>query len=447
MLNHIWVTMVLLALIGGGLTGRLEAVGAASQQGAIDAVSMALGLVGVMTFWLGLVEVLQAGGLMRLLSGWLRPVMARLFPDVPASHPAMSTMILSMTANILGLGNAATPLGIRAMQQLDRLNPHPGSLTNAMALFLAITTSGLAVVPTNMIALRASLGSREPGAIVLTTLISTLIATAVAILMAKLLAPLWPIADAELMPDSAGPQDGTAEEAPQSAAKGALGSLESTRLRPPQKLLSVLLTLAVALAFLYDLGLRIAGHRGSGAAGWGPLLSDLASTWPLLLMVVGVVLFGVLRGVDVYAAMVAGGRAGMTTAVDIMPYLVTMLAAIAMLRAAGVLDLAVTLLRPMAEALGIPSETLPMALLRPLTGSGSLAVAADTMRVHGPDSRIGQIVSTMLGSTETTFYILAIYCGAVRTQRTRHAILACLMADVCGLLAAAWTCRLLLTPS
>ncbi|HET6345409.1 MAG TPA: nucleoside recognition domain-containing protein, partial [Myxococcota bacterium] len=182
--------MLVGAVVCGALTGKLDAVAKASTDSANAAVTLSLGLVGVMSFWLGLMRVLHDGGLMRGIARVLRPVMVRLFPDVPSDHPAMSMMILNMTSNILGLGNAATPFGLKAMQELDRLNPHKGAASNAMALFLAINTSGLAVLPTGMIALRASMGSQAPGSIFLTTVLSTLTATFAGVVTAKVLGPL-----------------------------------------------------------------------------------------------------------------------------------------------------------------------------------------------------------------------------------------------------------------
>ena len=441
MLNSIWVAMVVMAVICGAITGKLEDVARASTDSASAAVTLALGLVGVMTLWLGLMQALQAGGLLRGLARLMRPLMVRLFPDVPADHPAMSLMILNMSSNVLGLGNAATPFGLKAMLELNKLNPRPGTATNAMALFLAINTAGVAVLPTGMIALRASLGSRAPGAIFLPTLVASLTATLVAICSAKLLAPLFGLgaAAAPAAADASG-------EGIETAAAEAIWAQPVVEPTKRQRRLGYALSALVLGALAYALNREAAQSGLPGIAAWGHALSHALSAWPLVLLIVAFVLFGVCRGVQIYDAVVEGGREGFQVAVRIIPYLVTILVAIGMLRASGGVDLLVQLLEPLSSRLGIPAETLPMALLRPLTGSGAYAIAAETMQAYGPDSRIGNIVGTMMGSTETTFYVLALYFGVAQVKRARHAVLACLLADVAGLLTSVWIWRLLGDP-
>lgn len=431
--------MMIGAIICGALTGKLDAVAKASTDSANSAVNLAIGLVGVMTFWLGLMKVLHQGGLLAGIARLLRPVMVRLFPDVPADHPAMSMMILNMTSNVLGLGNAATPFGLKAMIELESLNPFKGNASNAMALFLAINTSGLAVLPTGMIALRASLGSTAPGSIFLTTVISTLAAAIAGIITAKLLGPL-----PYFKVTSSVEGLGAPKEVDISGAEA-----QMTQQLPPatplRRLLGWGLVLATVAAFGY--ALMVQAQQAPQGAPWGGYLDALKlafNVWPLVLLIAGFVLFGVVRGVNVYDALVEGGKEGFSVALRIIPYLVAILVAVGMLRASGAIDMLVTVLDPITSLVGMPGQALPMALLRPLTGQGAYAVAADIMKSQGPDSLAGQIVSTIMGSTETTFYVLALYLGVVGVRNVRHALIPCLVADVTGIMMSVWTCRFLL---
>ncbi len=423
--------MVVGAVVCGAFTGRLKDVTLAVTESASSAVMLAIGLVGVMALFLGLMQAVRDAGLLRDLARLIRPVMRRLFPDVPADHPAMSMMVLNMAANMLGLGNVATPFGLKAMTELDKLNPRPGVATNAMVLFLAINTSGVAVLPTGMIGMRASLGSTEPGSILLTTLIATATSTTIAIISALLLARFWPVPQGIVVTHEA-PQ--ATIETPDALAVAALPELE------PWK--RALLWCAVLLVFV-----------GFGTAFWQTAQGDggvdaarhaVFAEWPLLGVVVGLALFAALRGVKVYDAVVVGAKEGFEVAFRIIPYLVAILVAVGMLRASGAIDLMVAALSPLTSLIGMPSEVLPMVFLRPLSGSGSFAVAGEIMKAHGPDSIIGQIVSTMQGSTETTFYVLALYLGSVQVRAARHAVLVCLLADATGMIMSVLACRWLL---
>ena len=441
MLNAIWIVMMIGAIICGALTGKLDAVAKASTDSANSAVSLAIGLVGVMTFWLGLMKVLHTGGLLAGIARLLRPVMVRLFPDVPADHPAMSMMILNMTSNVLGLGNAATPFGLKAMIELERLNPYKGNASNAMALFLAINTSGLAVLPTGMIALRASMGSTAPGSIFLTTVISTLSAAVAGIVTAKLLGPLPYFKVTSAVEGMGVPKERDVDIA------GAQAQMDQALppARPSQRLFGWGLALATLGAFAYALVMQAQkAPEGAALGGYLDALKMAFNVWPLVLLIAGFVLFGVIRGVNVYDALVEGGKEGFSVALRIIPYLVAILVAVGMLRASGAIDMLVAILDPITSLVGMPGQALPMALLRPLTGQGAYAVAADIMKSQGPDSLTGQIVSTIMGSTETTFYVLALYLGVVGIRNVRHALLPCLVADVTGIMMSVWTCRLLL---
>ncbi len=409
-----------------------------------------------MAFWLGLVRVLHRGGLLRSMARVLRPVMCRLFPEVPADHPAMGMIILNMAANMLGLGNAATPFGLKAIRELDRLNPVKGQATNSMALFLAINTSGLALLPTGMIAIRASLGSLSPGSIVLTSIVATACSTTVAIFAATMLARLPRFraegAGAALVakPASGALQEATFDSAIKDeqnilADAGMDDSVQNAPVQGRARVVAWLATLAVLTCLVVALYRRAAVPLADGVAlGLGGALRDALSQWPLVLLIVGFVLFGVWRRVPIYDEVVEGGKEGFDVALRIIPYMVAILVAVGMLRASGAIDLMVEALGPVTALIGMPAEALPMALLRSLSGSGAYAVSAEIMQANGPDSLVGNIVATMQGSTETTFYVLALYFGAAGVTRSRHTLAACLIADAAGALGAVWACRLLL---
>jgi spore maturation protein SpmA len=430
-MNLIYLAIVLIAFAAAGwhqfegvsATGQpspMELLSRAMVDSAASAVELAIGLVGVMTLFLGLMKVAEAGGLLRIIARLIRPLMVRLFPDVPAEHPAMGAMILNLSANVMGLGNAATPFGIRAMQELNKLNPAPGIATDAMALFLAINTSSVTLLPTGVIALRAAAGSADPAAIFPTTLFATACSTLAAVVSAKLLGRLCRKgvpAPADVTAASDPPVDPPAFESvePPSAAYPAWAS-------------------ALALA---------------GVAALVPLTvfyGKALSPWIMPGLMAGFLVFGAARRVQVYEVFVDGAKEGFQVAVRIIPYLVAILAAVGMLRASGAMEAMVRVLGPWTSRVGLPAEALPMALVRPLSGSGAFAVLASIINdpAIGPDSYTGCLVSTLQGSTETTFYVLAVYFGAVQVRRIRYALAAGLAADLAGVMAAVAACSYLL---
>ncbi len=429
MMNGIWLVLVVASVLTAAWTGKMPAVSAASTESAKSAVTLALGLIGVMSFWLGLMRVLQQGGLLHALARGVRPVMVRLFPDVPPEHAAMSAMIMNIAANMLGLGNAATPFGIKAMIELNRLNPVPGVATNAMVLFLAINTSNVSIAPLGVIALRASMGSTNAAGIWLPTLLATTISTGAAIIAVKLLQRLFPPIEAY-----------EPSEAPPPAAEPEADDIGHARPTSPAGC-------AVALSSVAVLGLGFAGYLRSGVAAeqsLGDLLRAAASDWLLPVLIALMLLYGFAKRVPVYDTVIEGAKEGFQVAIRIIPFLVAIVVAAGMFRASGLLDLVVGAVGPITGLVGFPAEALPMALLRPLSGSGAYAIMAETMQVHGPDSRIGYLVSVLQGSTETTFYVLAVYFGAVAVTRVRHAVAAGLVADLAGVIGALIAVRWLL---
>lgn len=378
-------------------------------------VTLAIGLIGVMGLFLGLMKVAENGGLLRIVAKLLRPLLVRLFPDVPAEHPAMGAMIMNISANALGLGNAATPFGIRAMQELDKLNPHKGTATNAMALFLAINTSSVTLLPTGVIAIRAASGSTDPAGIVPTTLVATICSTTVAILSAKFLQRYFatPAPDA---PSDSGEETESTEALPEEAGEA-----------------FPLWISALSLGCLFAL-VPLTVFYGSAIAPWivpGLMIAFLS--------------FGVAKGVPIYESFVEGARDGFNVAVRIIPYLVAILVAVGMFRASGAMDLLIAPIGMITGPLGLPADALPMALMRPLSGSGAYGIMASiiTDPSIGPDSYVGYLVTTLQGSTETTFYVLAVYFGAVQIRRVRHALAAALLADAAGIIAAVVACMLI----
>jgi spore maturation protein SpmA len=424
MIEVVWISLIATALIGGAFSQHLDAVAQAMQESAQQAVTLSVGLVGTTCWWLGLLHILRQAGALDRLSATIQPLFRRLFPDIPPKHPALGAIVLNMTANILGLGNVATPFGLQAMTELNRLNPTPGKATPAMVAFLAINTSGLAIIPTGMIALRASMGSHMPGNIVLPTILSTLTAATVGLLAARLLmgignTPSLPHTDASPATASASPPPAPATTpTPQSRWLGRL----------------------LALAFTYSFITALYAAQASEPLSLGHLLHQLSS-WLLLILLMLILVIGVYSNVPMYQAMVAGAQEGIPLLLKVFPNLLVMLVAIGMWRVSGGLKTLTTFCEPWSHYLGIPAEVLPMILMRPLSGQGSFAVAADLMQQFGPDSLVGHIASTLMGTTETTFYVLALYLGVAGIGSCWQAVLACLLADIGGTLMAVGTCR------
>lgn len=425
-MNIIFVALILIAfataairqiLWSGDGKAPMEALANGMIAAASDAVTLSIGLIGVMALFLGLMKVIEAGGALRLLSRLLRPLMVRLFPSVPADHPAMGAMILNLSANLLGLGNAATPFGIRAMQELDTLNPRKGTATDAMVLFLAINTSSITILPTTVIALRAAAGSNDPAGIVVTTIFATVCATAIAIAASILLARLFPVAPGAA--DAA-----SALEKP--AASSFDATLTDARAAPAwASVLAFAVLLALVPAML--------------------VFGKAMTVWIVPVVASAFVLFGLARGVAVYEAFVEGAKDAFDVAVRIVPYLVAILVAIGMFRTSGAMDLFIQPLGRVTTAFGMPPEALSMAILRSLSGSGAYGYLASLMQDPsiGPDSYLGYLVSTIQGSSETTFYVLAVYFGAAGVRRMRHALAVGLIGDAAGAIMSVVACVVL----
>lgn len=436
LLNWIWLGLILVAVLSAAFTGRMEAVSSAAFDSAKSAITLVIGLTGFMIFMLGLMRVAGDGGLLRVIARILAPVLRRLFPTVPPDHPAMGAMVMNMASNVLGLGNAATPFGLKAMVELNRLNPHPGVATDPMVLFLAINTSAITLMaPTGTMAIRSAAGSAAPAAIWVPTLIATTCSTLAAVgayylLRGRKRFEARPLADAKLEATSGSEADVAIDE-PE------IGPTSAGQPAGPWRTLFVAVVITALMTGLWlEIG-RIAGTEGVAIA-----VRGVAEHWLIPLLVAGLLLVGVIGRVRVYESMVAGAREGLDVVVRIVPYLVVILVAVAMFRASGALDLLIQLLDPLTSAVGFPAEALPMALLRPLSGSGAFAVMAEILETQGPDSFTGLVASTLQGSTETTFYVLTVYCGAAGIREARHALPACLIGDLAGAAGATAACHL-----
>jgi spore maturation protein SpmA len=501
------------AICFAAFTGRMQEVTSASFDSAKAAVTIAIGLVGIMALWLGLVRVLEAGGLMFSIARLLKPLMSRLFPEVPATHPAMGAMILNISANMLGLGNAATPFGIKAMVELEKLNPLKGTATNAMCLFLAINTSSVAILPLGVIGVRAAAGASDPAAIWIPTFIATILSTIVGISVAFALATLdkkYQNEVSEARPDQELVENASAEDQAQEDQQSQYSDLilqtgtsgpvigwllrivaiclatyvvtplewfstlpEVIRTSSGRTLLSLyfvaLLSYIVGsfllakvfpkanalnrelgwiFIFLFWVGFiktAYVPYTTSSEAWWLFLKQEALSHWLMPYLMLLIVFYGLCRGVKMYEAVTDGAKQGFDIAVRIIPFLVAILVAVGMFRASGAMDQLEILLSPYTELIGMTAETLPMAMLRPLSGTGAFAIMSEIIG-QNPDSYSAFLASTMMGSTETTFYVLAVYFGAVGVLRLRHALIAAICADIVGMLAACWAASVFYTP-
>jgi spore maturation protein SpmA len=426
MLNYIWLTLVLMAVLLGGFTGHLQEVTTAAFDACKNAVmTIALPLAGVMALWLGLMKIAEKSGLVNLLAKALRPLLSRLFPDVPANHPAMGSMVMNMAANMLGLSNAATPLGLRAMQDLEKLNPRPGTATNAMCTFLAINTSSIQLIPATTVALLAAAGSKNPTAIIGTAFFATCCSTLAGILAVKSLErlPIYALPACENPIPDAVIEDSRSEE----------------KFASPKWWGNLALFLFAACFLWFGWNFIATAHESKSF-----LVSvvEAVSYLAIPFLIAFFPLYASLCRIPVYEEFIEGAKEGFQVSVRIIPYLIAIITAVAMFRAAGGIDIMAKALGPLLAAIQLPTELFPLVLMRPLSGSGSNAIFAELIQSQGPDSLLAKMGATVLGCTETTFYVIAVYFGSVAVRRSRHAVPAGLIADVAGVIASIVICRL-----
>ena len=412
-INIIWSAIILLAILAAAWRGTTGELSAALFDSAKSAVKLAIGLIGAMAFWLGIMKVIEDAGALRSIAKAVKPVMSKLFPEIPSDHPAIGAMVMNISANMLGMGNAATPFGINAMKELDTLNAEKGRATNAMALFLAINTSSVTLLPLGVITIRAAAGASSPAAILFPTLISTIVSTAVAITMAKLL------------------QRGSYD-----AVLTNVGYEKQKNDDPgvPEKIKKSRLCLSIIFLLIFIGGAVYRISQTPDELNFKNTVQAV-SDWLIPTIILAALLYGWLRNVKLYESLVSGAKEGFETAVRIIPFMVAIFVAVGMFRASGALDILVTTLNPLTSLVGMPAEALPMALIRPLSGSGAFGIMSEIVE-RDPDSFLSFLVSTMQGSTETTFYVLAVYFGAVQIKNSRHALPAALSADFAGIVTA-----------
>jgi spore maturation protein SpmA len=404
MLNAIWAGFFLVAAacallrwLVAGDTAVFAAMVESLFAMAKLSVELMVVMFGTLTLWLGLLKIAEAAGLVDSLARLLAPLFARLMPGVPRGHPAIGLITMNFAANGLGLDNAATPIGLRAMRELQTLNDRPDTATDAQILFLALNASSLTVLPVSIFVYRMQQGAADPALVFLPILIATSASTLAALL--------------------------------------AVAFVQRLRLHDPL----VLAWLAGIALLLGGLMATLAGLSAAALATFSSLLGNLVLVGMILLFVVA----GLVRRVRVYEAFIDGARQGFDVARDILPYLVAMLCAIGLLRASGALDAALSLIRRAVDLLGLDArfvDALPTALVKPFSGSAARAMLIETMQNFGVDSFPALLAATIQGSTETTFYVLAVYFGSVGIQRARHAVGCALLADFAGVCAAIAVC-------
>lgn len=456
MLNYIWAFLLVSGLLMAGLLGRLSGDGGVvdlalkSTKSAV--MDIALPLAGMMMFWLGLLRVMEKAGVLDGLTRLLKPLMRRLFPEVPAGHPAQNAMVMNLGATMLGLGNSATPLGLKAMGHLQELNPVKSAPSNAMCVFLALNTAGFSLIPTSSITYLTAAGVSEPYRVILPTILATFCASVVAVVAALSYGRLPVFAARE---DAAAEvkegETSVEEKRPMTArAKWGLGAVGvvfafvmALELGPDTWREQVLRVIGLD-ALMLEAGKAKAASAAASATADGS--SSVGSLWRSLFnglsglaipaILLAAICVALARGVKVYEEFVEGAKEGFAVATRIMPFLVAMLAALALFRGSGMLSLIGYMLSPLLNFLGFPVDMLPLALMRPLSGSGSLGILNDILTQPGLSEQIKFTAAILYGSTETTFYVIAVYFGSVGIRRVRHALAAGLTADLAGMTAA-----------
>lgn len=399
-LNYIWVaffvTAFVIALFRLVFMGDVEVFPAmmnSTFETSKTAFEISLGLTGVLSLWLGIMRVGEKGGVINMLSRLLSPVFVRLFPDIPKGHPVTGSIFMNLSANMLGLDNAATPLGLKAMEQLQQLNGKKDTATNPMIMFLVLNTSGLTLIPVSIMVYRAQLGAAQPTDVFVPLLLATFFSTLAGIIVTSLYQRI--------------------------------NLLNRT----------MLLTLG-AMCLIVSGIIWGFGRLDKDAMN---IVSTSVANILLMCIIVGFIIAGVRKKANVYDAFVEGAKDGFSTAVRIIPYLVAILVAIGVFRASGAMDMLIEGVRRGVEACGGNSDfvaALPTALMKPLSGSGARGMMVDAMTTYGADSFVGRLSCIFQGSTDTTFYILAVYFGSVGIRNTRHAVACGLIADLAGVVAA-----------
>ncbi|MFO7809957.1 MAG: nucleoside recognition domain-containing protein [Candidatus Delongbacteria bacterium] len=410
-INTIWLIMILISVAVAAFTGNMEAVTKASFDSAKSAVTLAIGLIGAMALWLGLMKILEAAGALDFISRAIYPLMKKLFPNIPEGHPALSAMIMNISANMLGLGNAATPIGIKAMKELEEINPKKGTATDSMVLFLAINTSSVTILPLGVITIRAVAGAHSPASIIIPAILATLCSTIVAVIACKFFS-----------------DKSNVEKIGNISALSESKSARAKKTKTPFYKIAIFVIFSALIAVSVIISVLNAETIGFDA------FFKAFSNWLVPLLIAFFLLVGYMKSVKVYEVLTEGAKEGFNTAVRIIPFMVAIFVAIGMFRSSGSLELLATAVSPFTDLIGLPTEVLPLAIIRPLSGSGAFGITAEIIN-NAPNSFSAYLASVMQGSTETTFYVVAVYFGAVGIVRTRHVIKAALLADAAGVIA------------
>ena len=405
-LNYIWIAFFLIAFIVAacrwGIEGNVAIFGDMMNSTfdmAKQGFEISLGLCGVLSLWLGLMKIAEKGGLVQIVARGLSPLFRRLFPDIPKDHPVYGHMFMNIAANMLGLDNAATPLGLKAMEGLQELNERKDTASNAMIMFLVLNTSGLTLIPVGVMTYRFQCGAAQPADVFMPILVATFFSTLTGIIVTSIYQKI--------------------------------NLLNKT-------LLCTLGGASLAVALLVWGASRLSGEQLQTV---GTLSANLILFGLIILFIV----MAMRKRVNVYDTFIEGAKEGFATSVKIIPYLIAILVAIGVFRASGAMDWLVGALAWCVDLLGLDSEwvkALPTALMKPLSGSGARGMMVDSMTTYGADSFVGRLSCVFQGSTDTTFYILAVYFGSVGISKTRHAVQCGLLADLAGILAAIFICYL-----
>lgn len=399
-LNYIWIAFFLIAfvfaLVQWIFMGDMEIFPALTQATFDNAklgFEISLWLTGVMSLWLGIMKIGEKGGMVAILAKITSPLFSRLFPEIPKNHPAMGAMLMNISANMLGLDNAATPLGLKAMHSLQELNPKKDTASNAQIMFLVLNTSGLTIIPISIMVYRSQLGATDPSDVFIPILLTTFFSTLSGLI--------------------------------------AVSIIQRINLFHKNVLLSLGLLSLIIAGIIYF-------FSSLSQEEIGPISSNIAN-FILFSIIIAFIVLAVRKKVNVYDSFVEGAKEGFSYAVMIIPYLIAILVAVGVFRASGAMALLKDGLEAMVAFVGLNTDfvpSIPTALMKPLSGSGARGMMVDAMEVYGADSFVGRLVSVMQGSTETTFYVLAVYFGAVNIRNSRYALTCGLIADAVGIIAA-----------
>lgn len=399
-LNYIWIGFFIIAFVVGlvkvifmGDTDVFTTMMNSTFESAETAFKISIGLTGALSLWLGVMRIGEQGGVINILSRVLSPVFTKLFPSIPKGHPATGSIFMNIAANMLGLDNAATPLGLKAMEQLQSLNKEKDTASNEMIMFLVLNTSGLTLIPVSIMVYRVQAGALQPTDIFIPILIATFFSTLAGIIITSI--------------------------------------YQRINLFNKTLLLTLGGMLAMVCGLIWGLGQLDKDTMNK--------VSTLSANIILMSIIICFILAGVRKRINVYDAFIEGAKEGFNTAIRIIPYLVAMLVAIAVFRASGAMDVLIGSIRWTIASLGVDAsfvDALPTAIMKPLSGSGARGMMVDAMNTYGADSFVGRLSCIFQGSTDTTFYILAVYFGSVGIRKTRHAVACGLLADLAGVIAA-----------